>query len=55
LNTNDATGVYSTSGISSPTYTIGYVNSAISLDASLSQRLSALAMSLNSRSFTIEF
>ncbi len=55
MSTNDATGVYSTSGISSPTYTIAYVNSAISFDASLSKRLSALVMSLNSRSFTIEF
>jgi hypothetical protein len=53
--TNDATGVYSASGIASPIYTTGYVNSAISFDASLLQRLSAPAMSLNSRSFTIEF
>jgi hypothetical protein len=54
-NTNDATGVYSASGIASPTYTTDYVNMAISFDASLSQRLSAPAMSLNSRSFIIEF
>ncbi len=55
MNTYDATGVYSASGISSPTYTAGYVDAAISFDASLSERLSAPAMSLNSQSFTIEF
>jgi hypothetical protein len=44
-NTNDATGVYSANGIASLTYTTGYVNMAISFDASLSHRLSALAMS----------
>ena len=54
-NTADITGTYSASGISSPTYTTGYVGSAIYFTASLSQRLSAPAMSLNSRSFTIEF
>ncbi len=38
-----------------PIYKTGYVGSAISFDASLSQGLSAPAMSVNSRSFTIEF
>ena len=54
-NSNDATGVYSAGGIGSPTYTTGYVGSAIYFNATLAQRLSAPAMRLDSRSFTIEF
>jgi hypothetical protein len=55
-NTNDdATGVYFASGITWPTYTTGYVNTDIYFNASLNQRLSTPAMSLNSRNFTIEF
>ena len=54
-NTNEITGVYPASGIASPTYVTGYVGSAIYFNAALSQRLSAPAMQLNSRSFTIEF
>jgi hypothetical protein len=54
-NTNEITGVYPASGIGSPTYVTGYVGSAIYFNAALSQRLSAPAMQLNSRSFTIEF
>lgn len=54
-NTNDATGIYSAGGIASPSYVLGYVGSAIYFDAALSERLSAPSMSLDSRSFTIEF
>ena len=54
-NTNDATGVYPAGGIASPSYVAGYVGSAIYFDAALLQRLSAPSMSLDSRSFTIEF
>lgn len=54
-NTNEITGVYPASGIPSPTYVTGYVGTAIYFNAALSQRLSAPAMQLNSRSFTIEF
>ncbi len=53
-NLNDVTGVYPASGISSPTYTIGYTGSAISLDASSSQRLIASPMDLQNKSFTVQ-
>ncbi|CAF4044974.1 unnamed protein product, partial [Rotaria sp. Silwood1] len=53
--TTDATGNYSASGISSPTYVTGWVGSAISFTASNAQRLSTAYIPLNLRTFTIDF
>jgi len=54
-NTNDKTGTYSAVSSGSVTYTNGYADSAISLDAPNLTRLTVPPMDFYNRSFTIEF
>lgn len=54
-NTNDMTGTYPASGLSSPTYTTGYSGSCIYFDGTSFEQLMTSSMNLSSRSFTIEF
>ena len=51
---NDVTGVYPATGINSPSYTTGYIGSAVSLDAPSYQRLITSPMDLYNKSFTIQ-
>lgn len=53
-NTNDLTGNYPASGLSSPTYTTGYAGSGIYLNGAPFEQLITSSMNLSSRSFTIE-
>ena len=55
LVTTDATGNYPASGIPSPNYVNGWINSGVSFTASNAQRFSVGNIPLDSRSFTIQF
>lgn len=53
-NTNDQTGTYPASGLSTPIYSTGYAGSALYFDGTPFEQLIAPVMNLSSRSFTIE-